>query len=296
VTQRWATPAAAALSHARRGWVLVPLRPGTGLPVRKWANLTSTPPGTVAARWPGPQHNPGIATGPSGLVVVDLDSLDHHGGQLPTAWAGTGVTHGTEVLAVLAARARENVPPTYTVLTRSGIHLYFTAPAGPVVRNSAGKIGPVVDVRGRGGLVVGAGSVRDGRLYELADDRDPVPLPGWLAELAARQDPAPSHRAASALTSAREARGYGAAALRAEVATVLAAGPGRRNDTLNRSAYSLGQLAGTGDLAETEITAALMNAAESIGLVADDGLAQCQRTIASGLAAGIAQPRARRSA
>ena len=294
--RRWSSPAAAAISHARRGWVLVPLRPGTGLPARKWRHVTSTPPGAIAAHWPGPQYNPGTLTGPSRLVVVDLDSTEH-GGTLPPEWAGTGVTHGTDVLAVLADRAGQPVPATYEVLTpRHGRHLYSTAPPGPPVRNSVEQIGPMIDVRGLGGLVVAAGSVRDGRPYELADDRPPVPLPEWLAELATRHTPATRQHVTSALTSARHKHGYAAAALRAEVDTVLAATPGHRNDTLNRSAYCLGQLIGAGDLDETDVTRQLLTAAETIGLIADDGLAQAERTIASGITAGITQPRTRRAA
>ena len=292
----WRTPAAAAISHARRGWVMVPLKPGTGLPARKWAHLTSTPPGAVAAWWPGPLHNPGIATGPSDLVVVDLDSADH-GGTLPPEWADSGAACGSDVLAILAARAGQSTPATYEVLTpRRGRHLYFRPAAGLVIGNSAGRIGPMIDVRGRGGLVVGAGSVKDGKPYQLADDRDPAPLPGWLAELASRREPPPRQRITSALTSARDKRGYATAALQAEVTALLAAGRGHRNDQLNRSAYSLGQLAGTGELSEAEITAALMDAAERIGLAADDGAAQCERTITSGLTAGTAKPRNGRAA
>jgi hypothetical protein len=291
---KWATPASAALSHSRRGWVVVPLWPGTGKPARKWKNLTSTPPGSVARCWPGPQYNPGIVLLDM-LVVFDLDTAAAHGTELPAEWAGAAT--GTEVLAVLADQAGQVVPATFTVTSwRNGIHLYFLAPQGRPIRNSAGSVGPLIDVRGRAGLVVGAGSVREGKTYELADDRDPVMLPGWLADLAKRRDPAPERRVTSALTSARDKRGYGAAALRAEVAAVLAATRGHRNNTLNRAADSLGQLVGSGDLDEADVTSALTSAAQSAGLVADDGLSTVEHTIASGLAAGKARPRARRAA
>ena len=295
--RRWATPAAAAVYHARRGCVLVPLKPGTGLPARKWAHVTSTPPGAVAACWPGPLYNPGIITWPSDLVVIDLDSADH-GGTLPPEWTDAGATCGSDVLAILAERARQTIPATYEVLTpRRGRHLYFRPPPGLVIGNSAGRIGPMIDVRGRGGLVVAAGAVRDGKPYELADDREPVPLPGWLADLTVRRER--PHAANSLIvtgnvTVTRDS--YAAAALRSEVAILLATVRGHRNDQLNRSAFALGTLIGAGALTEAEVTAALLTAAQSIGLVADDGIAQTERTIASGLAAGTAQPRTRRAA
>jgi hypothetical protein len=294
----WRTPAAAALGHSRRGWVLVPLKPGTGMPARKWKNLARTPPGSVAAHWPGPTYNPGILTGPSGLVVTDLDDADAHDTKIPAEWAALGVTHGSEVLAVLADRAKAVIPATYTVTTpRGGKHLYFAAAAQTEVRNSSGKVGPAIDIRGRGGLVVGAGSVREGRAYEVLDDRDPVPLPGWLAELAAR----PVTRGVDVTRDARghgnsDVRGYAAAALRGEIDILLATGRGQRNSQLNRSAYSLGTLVGAGMLTKADVTGALMDAAVGIGLVDDDGRGQCERTIASGLAAGVSQPRSRRAA
>ena len=74
---------------------------------------------------------------------------------------------------------------TYTVDTPSGgCHLYFTAP-GPPVRNSAGRLGPLIDVRADGGYVVGDGSLIDGRAYAARGDflPLPLPLPAWLARL-----------------------------------------------------------------------------------------------------------------
>jgi len=229
-------------------------------------------------------------------VVVDLDSLAGHGGELPPEWADSGVTHGSDVLAILADRAGQQVPATHTVTTwRDGTHLHFTTPAGMDIRNSAGRVGPLIDVRGRGGLVVGAGSIRDGKPYQLADDRDPVPLPEWLAELAVRREPRPVTRTERAIvTVTRDS--YAAAALRSEVAILLSTGRGQRNHQLNRSAFALGTLVGAGELTKAEVTAELLAAAEAIGLVADDGRSQAERTIASGLAAGIAQPRNRRAA
>jgi hypothetical protein len=77
---------------------------------------------------------------------------------------------------------------------------------------------------------------------------------------------------------------------------VHGAGPGRRNDQLNRSAFNLGTLVGAGHLDEAEVANALLIAAEAASLVADDGIASCERTIASGLTAGIVRPRERRAA
>jgi hypothetical protein len=63
---------------------------------------------------------------------------------------------------------------------RGGAHLYFTAPDGPALDNSGGKLGWRVDTRAAGGYVVASGSVVNGRRYETTHDTAPAPLPAWL--------------------------------------------------------------------------------------------------------------------
>ena len=77
------------------------------------------------------------------------------------------------------------------------------------------------------------------------------------------------------------------AALRDETRLVAAARPGTRNDTLNRAAFSLGQLVAAGLLPPLAVVSALASAAERAGLPADEA----RRTIRSGLAAGARCPR-----
>jgi hypothetical protein len=63
--------------------------------------------------------------------------------------------------------------------------------------------------------------------------------------------------------------------------------PGTRNHELNRSAFALGQLVAAGALDETETVNALSGAGLGIGLTQRES----ERTIASGLSAGMEQPR-----
>ncbi len=65
------------------------------------------------------------------------------------------------------------------------------------------------------------------------------------------------------------------------------AGNGARNDTLNRTSYSLGRLIGGGLLDEDRVTRLLMQAAERAGLGEDES----RRTIASGMRRGAENPR-----
>ena len=142
--------------------------------------------------------------------------------------------------------------------------------------------------RGSGGYVIGPGSVVGGRAYQVARDCPPAPLPAWLAELAAWR-PAPA--APRPVVPLRPADGYAAAAVRAEMGILATAPAGTRNHELNRSAFSLGQLVAAGMLDGDQVSAALLLAAERNGLLADDGIRQCEATIRSGLRAGMANPR-----
>jgi hypothetical protein len=85
------------------------------------------------------------------------------------------------------------------------------------------------------------------------------------------------------------AGGYARAALDAECERVMAAAHGTRNHTLNRAAFSLGQLIAGGELDEATVITELTAAARLIGL--DDR--EIGRTIESGLRSGAQQPRNR---
>lgn len=76
-------------------------------------------------------------------------------------------------------------------------------------------------------------------------------------------------------------------ALYAECERVAAARQGKRNDTLNRAAFALGQLVGAGALDPSETVDALLGAAARCGL----GEREARNTVASGVRAGLAYPR-----
>jgi hypothetical protein len=71
---------------------------------------------------------------------------------------------------------------------------------------------------------------------------------------------------------------------------VASAPPGRRNATLNRAAFNLGQLVAAGVLDADQVQTVLLAAA----LEAGNPEAKARATITSGLAAGAAKPRRRR--
>ncbi len=105
----------AALTTAADGHYVFPLWPRSKRPaVTGWETHATTNPDDIRRLWDTLSYNVGIACGPSGLHVLDLD--DAHGDDPPDEWAGA--RHGRDVLARLAREAGEPYPvDTYTVCT-----------------------------------------------------------------------------------------------------------------------------------------------------------------------------------
>jgi hypothetical protein len=227
----------AAIAASRRGWAVFPCRPAGKQPAvpDSWETRACADPDRVARFWPSPRHNVGIACGPSRLVIVDLDTH----GELPEDWRLPGIADGRDVLAQLCEWACQPWPVTHWVATPSGgWHLYFAAPDGSRIRNSAGLIGPQVDVRACGGYVVGAGSVVDGKPYEVLDDMPPAPLPAWIARaLTPRPERAAARRRTAVTADAR---------LRGLADTVRAGKPGNRTGPLVWAAHRLAEMIAEG--------------------------------------------------
>ncbi|MFF5262011.1 bifunctional DNA primase/polymerase [Actinomadura viridis] len=298
--------AAAALDYAARGWRVFPIRrPGTKKPpITDWENRATTDPDRIARCWQAAPYNIGIACGPSGLLVVDLDT-PKPGETPPPRWANEpGVRDGADVFAALCEEAGQPFPfDTFIVDTPSGgMHLYFTAPADRRLRNTNGRhrtgLGWLIDTRGGGGYVIAPPSTVEGRAYEVVNDRPPAPLPGWLADrLSAHHNaqpaaPPPGVRPGHGGTVSDSAA-YVRAALQEEEVRVRAALPGGRNHALNKAAYHLGRLVGAGVLAEDVAHATLYAAAAhhfGTGPAAMTAK-EATDTIRSGLTAGTRNPR-----
>jgi hypothetical protein len=254
---------------------------------------------TVADRirqcWTHADYNIGIATGPAGLVVVDLD-VAKPGKPVPPKWAEQGAECGMDVFLIVCADAGQEPPlETFTVATHSGgTHLYFTAPDAIELRNTQGErgngLGWGIDTRAHGGYVIGPGSIRPGGRYRITHDTAPMPLPGWLAE---RLTPAelPPEEPRQVSTESRHRGRYVDAAIRGELDRITHAPAGERNFALYCAATALGQLVAGGALTEDEVTAVLTNAASAHVAARAYGWNQAHRTIASGLRAGAKRPR-----
>jgi putative DNA primase/helicase len=282
-----------ALSYASLGWRVLPLhtpdaagacscrrrdcpKPGKHPRTRREGDVViggvhdaSSSSEVVSSWWRmWPDANVGLATGE--LIVIDVD-----GALGEASLQRLQDEHGA-------------LPGTLEATSGRGRHLYFSDPSEQL-GNSVGRLGGGLDVRGSGGYIVAPPSLHaDGHRYRWRTRRRPAALPLWVAELltepparAARTVPPPPAAAGD------RRRRYFTAALRTELAEVASAQPGTRNDTLNRAAFRLAQLAVDGAGTLDELEHYLLDAALAAGL---DEL-EARATIASGLRAGQQHPR-----
>jgi hypothetical protein len=215
----------------------------------------------------------GVPTGQgAGFFVVDLD-----------------VKNGGQGLEWLAAN-QHRLPRTRTHKTRSGgQHLLFQWPEGRIIRNSASRVAPGVDVRGNGGYIIAPPSPE----YEIADHSALAEAPAWLLALI-DPPPAPAQSIAPRQPSPPRQSGdgtrYGLTALDNETQAILSAADGAKHDTLNRAAFSIGGLVAASELAEGPALQALASALAGIASRCEDYPA-AQKTLAGAFRAGMAKPR-----
>lgn len=331
---------------ARRGWPVHPLAASRKTPAANCTECRSIPhppaecPCLPAGRWchgfhaatldhrritawwgGHPEFGVGVACGPAGLVVIDIDA---HSTQPPTrdrVLPGipigdhvdlTGLANGFHTLAVLAALRGQRSPAdddtTLRVRTPSGgLHVWYRASDNRRWRCSSGSsqgaaLAWQVDVRAHGGYIVAPGTTtRDGTYTPIDDVREPAILPSWLAQELERTGhlPAPSipaprpvpPRAQQAVLAAGGGRDRADRMLASVLAPVeecglVAEGAGF-SDALNRAAFTLGGLAAAGRLSEEEARSALTAAAAAARPGQERRAAQI---ITSGLAAGRKHP------
>ncbi|MFD4631696.1 bifunctional DNA primase/polymerase [Streptomyces sp. NPDC058284] len=275
-----------ALEAARRGWHVFPLRPGDKRPAghaerlcpgtgrctgghRKPEQRATTGPDLITAAWSAQPYNIGIATGPSGLLVVDLDVVKPDEQE--------GAPDGAQSLLALCERADETLPPTFQVRTPSGgHHLYFTQPDGARLHSTAGRLGHHIDTRGWGGYVVAPGSTTPTGTYTVTDESPVAPLPTWLAERLGEQ-PRPDPR--TVMTPVRDGTKAARVALDRECGVIRAAGEHSRNDTLHKSTCKVARFVAWGNISRATVEEAIQAAGQSTGLSA----AECTTTIRSAM-------------
>jgi hypothetical protein len=172
-----------------------------------------------------------------------------------------------------------------------GWHLIFNYVAG--LPNTADRIAPGVETKNDGKYVVWWPE-HGGRVEGSVAD-----CPGWIVEqtnthmgVAAKPD-----RNGSTATPmvcfgppTEYQHNYAIRALRNAGGELWMCREGARNIKLNALAYKMGRLIVCGWIARDRVETFLLRACEANGLLADDGVAQCRSTVASGINAGMQRP------
>jgi len=171
------TPLAYALAYAEMGWHVLPLEPGTKIPLGRLVPRgmldATTDAETIRGWWRRhPQANIGIALAQSGLVAIDVDPRNG----------------GVETFEQLQA-AHGNLRSSVTAFTGGGgEHHVFVIPPGAQL-NLPGTLGPGVDLKANGYIVAEPSIHPSGRRYDWEasssplDGAVPSPLPDWLRSL-----------------------------------------------------------------------------------------------------------------
>lgn len=161
-----------ALKFAEKGFHVFPLVPNSKLPlIADFPNQATTNPEIIKQWWSHtPTANIGISTtrynGSGALVVVDVDNK--------------GNVVGDDELLKLELKGFE-FPLTLTQETPTGgKHLIYLS--DEPIRQGAGVLGPGLDIRSKGGYIVAAGSVIDGKKYLIKTPVPPVKSPKWIID------------------------------------------------------------------------------------------------------------------
>src|SRR5207244_5337053 len=154
-----------ARAYASKGWAVFPCEPRGKKPLTEHGLKDASSDGEKIRAWwtRWPAANIGHPTGQR--IVLDVDGAE-----------------GEQALAALE-KQHAPLPATAAARTGKGRHLFFL-PNGKTIRNSAGTLGPGLDIRGEGGYVILPPSVHEsGVSYHWLIKAKPAPLPGWLAVL-----------------------------------------------------------------------------------------------------------------
>lgn len=298
-------PKTYALWYAQQGWFIFPVKPDTKHPyTENGYKDASSDPEVVAAWWQRwPDANIGLACGMSGMIALDGD---------PSKYTQESIDF---------VGALWDSPPTPNQSTPTdGVHFLFRLPEEPKLNNSSGDLPPGIDVRVNGYILLPQSSVTyhgddavtkgvpDGhtgfyRWLHQPNEVEVQPLPDFVLErLRPKAKPAalpvtpqqPSsngnghHNGANGHRAQDDSKvRYATAALDRELDILARAPMGGRNEQLNKSAFSLGQLVAAGLLNESNVLQALESTAIAIGLEERETLA----TIRSGFNDGKKDPR-----
>jgi hypothetical protein len=278
-----------ALHYARAGLAIFPCKQDKKPLVPSWLNTATTDEQQISAWWQQwPEALIGLPLKQIDCLVVDAD---RHNPNEDGVARWRALCEGKEL------------PPHPIVLTaNNGEHRFFKQPAGEKIGNRKFEVG--LETRGfkldnDGSYIIGYGSkLSDGRGWRLLDGSPGLfgmlrngglpEAPSWLIE---HINPRPKfeHHNGKAKAGSRE-EAYASKALDNCTAELAAIPYGDRNNSLYKTAFKMGTMVARGWIGKSTVADALWCACESNGLVRDDGADSVQKTLASGLTAGLSKP------
>lgn len=267
-----------AIAYFFEGMSVIPL---TGKQCRmKWARFQDTVaiPETIN-KWhrAGALQNVGIVCGQvsRNLVVMDLDgqaAIDAYEERFP------------------------HLLNTFTVLTGSGKgkHLYYRVSSLPPTTRLVYPNHQAIELRANGCYVVAPPSIHPDTLkpYAVAFQSEILELPHleevkrWLYSKISQSKPTYQQPIQRTIRDGGVPK-WASAALDYECRNVRLSVEGNRSNALNTAAYNLGQIVADGNLSQSTVENNLITAALQTGLSESEARA----TIASGLKAGLSNPR-----
>ena len=272
---------AAALTHAKNGFYVIPLVENSKRPlISDWQNRATTNPLQIDSWWTEhPNANIGIACEVSNLIVIDLDTSK--GAVPPNSWKEFGVKNGEDVFREICKKAGDaQLFETYSVKTPSGgKHLYFYDQNIAIKQGTEVNGWWRVDTRSKGGYIVAEGSrlinsangVTD-HYRSIGNHSVVLNFPTWLRdELSSKPIResviASSSNSASSVSSDPKFSLEFAEQVLSERCTLIRNTPeGRRNQSLIKHATYIGKIIGMGSLDERKASESLLEAATLSGL------------------------------
>lgn len=272
-------------------------------------HAATTEPERIRAWWQKmPDAAVGVAAGPSGLLILDVD---RHGGTLPPPdqiLPGVDlpedvsldtIRDGLDVLALLCeirqAPLPDIAPQTLAVKTPSGgMHYWYRVPEGTQWKSSSKTLGWQLDVKAGWGYGIAPGSVTPKGVYQASGDcRTVADLPAWLAadlkrtghQLDTKQG-APRIRASQLLARLQpQGDRYVRHVVASELKALMDMTEGGRNQATYETARAIGRFIASGQMTESEVESVVLSAAVSTGLSEREALS----AVRSGIRAGKAR-------
>jgi hypothetical protein len=294
------------------------------LPAGRWchgAHAATTNPERITAWWARePDAVPGVAAGPSGLVLIDIDT---HADQLPadlatellpginlatepidpTLWQHPSrFRDGRDTLALLAHLRGDGDPwpsdpehhPVAVATPSGGRHLWYQAPAEGL-RQAIGELAWQVDIKAGWNYGVAPGATTTAGPYQLISGAPAAPgrMPDWLAREVIRVA-GPRPRSAAPLPTARPTGGRGPEKYLTKVlkrgAADLADLDDGRQCALSALAYKAGGLLAWSGIPHDQVLDQLVAAGTASGLSHTLAHRITRRALARGIAAPLPAP------